>query len=58
MTCVHCGAPVLLETHINPAGTRLLAHLLALHCDLALFDSLPRWDQVVEHFRIVPTLSE
>jgi hypothetical protein len=57
VACVHCGTPVLLETRIDPTGTRLLAHLLARHPDRVLFDGLPRWDQLLEHFRVVPPLS-
>ena len=56
LVCVHCGTVLGLETRTDRAGTGLLAHLLGLHRELGATDVLPRWAQLLEHFRVVPRL--
>lgn len=54
VVCVHCGGVVRLETRMDPVGTRLLAHLVELHRERVAFEALPRWTELLEHFRVVP----
>jgi len=50
--CVHCGAVVELEP--GPESRRLRRHLLGLHADIVLLDEVSRWNELLEHFRVVP----
>jgi hypothetical protein len=54
LICVHCGTAVAVEPRRDPVRTRLGAHLLNAHCELAVFEQVPRWAELLEHFFVLP----
>ena len=54
LICSHCGKVVGIETRQALTRTPLVAHLTALHREVAAFDALPRWAQLLEHYWVVP----
>jgi hypothetical protein len=54
LICVHCGTMVGVETRTDPVRTPLVTHLAALHGEMVGSGDLPRWAELLEHFRVVP----
>ena len=57
LICVHCGTTVGVQTGSEPVGRvrrPLVAHLTRVHREVVVFDPLPRWAVLLEHFRVVP----
>jgi len=55
LECVHCGTVLAVETRADRPATGLLAHLQRLHGELLGFQRVPRWAELLEHFRVIPS---
>jgi hypothetical protein len=54
LSCDHCESQVCLDTRTDPKGMRLVTHLLGLHGELVRFEEMPRWEELLAHFHVVP----
>ena len=55
LVCIHCGGTVGLEPPSDRIGAVLSAHLILVHADIVGRVIEPRWSELLEHFRVVPT---
>lgn len=52
LICVHCGTAMSLEPRPDPVTMHL--HLANAHYEIAAFERVPRWADLLEHFFVSP----